>query len=174
MGWVFLQGQRSSTIDQHLCFSFSSALFLARSAMSAWLGDQVLVLVLLPHCVPNWAELPKGSVATWMPFHGMVPVGLHFHWMRSQGRYSGSANRAVTSTSKSYYSLLQEKGDTSQVGWRGCLPETCFTLFPCCIFFCQPLRCGLQWVSCVVSMDGRPLRSCCAGVFQKVLLFIET
>lgn len=174
MGWVFLQGQRSSTIDQRLCFSFSSALFSARSAMSAWLGDQVLVLVLLPRCIPNQAELLNGSVATWMPFRGMVPAGLRFHWMRSQGRYSGSANRAVTSTSKSYYSLLQEKGDRSQVGWRGSLAETCFTLFPCCVFFCQALRCGLRWVSCVVSMDGRPLRSCSAGVFQKVLLFIKT
>ena len=75
---VFLQGRRSSTIDQRLCFSFSSASFSVHSAMSAWLGDQVLVLVLLPRCIPNQAEQLKGCVAAWMPFRGTVPVGFLF------------------------------------------------------------------------------------------------
>lgn len=112
------------------------------------------------------AALPPGChLAAWFL------VALRFRRVRS---YSGSANRAVTSTSESYCSLLQEKGDRSRAGRRGCLAEKCFTLFLCCVCFCQPLRCGLRWVSCAVTMDGRPLRSCCAGAFQKVLLFIKT
>ena len=35
-------------------------------------------MVLLPQCIPTQAEQPKGCVAAWMPFCGMVPVGFLF------------------------------------------------------------------------------------------------
>ena len=74
-------------------------------------------------CFGVFATLHPKSVCALPPgcrFTGWFLLALCFLWVRSQGYYSRSANQAVTSTSKIYYSpLLQEKGARAQVGRRG-------------------------------------------------------
>lgn len=127
--------------------------------------------MLLPHCIPKQPELPKAAVLFGCCFAEWFVFALCYQWMRNQDHCSRPAERAVTS----WLDSMQELLSYSSVGRRGQIPgrtegsleNKCFSLVQCCIGLCQPTRCGLQWVSCVVSMDGRTLRGCCAGTFQK-------